>query len=198
MPHYVADFHLITAVSGQSTLLDTRAGEKATNGTHTLRAEAAIGAVAEVLRARANTMRPSPYTPLLAELVEVVLVQYETPHQQREAARGRAATIVEQHAAKPPPPAKAPPQRQSAFPINERAFRMNNAILYLNANPAASNQEIAKGIGFPHMGQVSKLLTRLHELGLLRKHAGGAGHPNAWWLAPAGERYAQTLREGGT
>jgi len=126
------------------TLLDTRAGEKATNGTHTLRAEAAIGAVAEILRARANTGQPSPCTPLLAELVEVVLVQYETPHEQREAARGQAVRIVEESAVRPPTPVAAPPRRPRAFPINERAFRMNDVILHLEVDPGASNQEIAR------------------------------------------------------
>lgn len=180
-------------------LLDTageQAKQAAASGAHTLRTEAAIGAVAEVLRARVSNKQPAACTPLLAELVEVVLVQYETSPERREAARGWAAAIVKGRAAQPPPPAKTSPRRRGEFPINERAFRMNDVILYLNGKPRASNQEIAKGIGVPHEGQISKLLERLRKLGLLRKHARGAGHANAWWLTPAGERYAQTLQEG--
>jgi AcrR family transcriptional regulator len=179
-------------------LLDTEGEYAAANGAHVLRAEAAIGAVAEVLRARVSNKQPAPCTPLLAELVEVVLVQYETSLERRGAARGWAAAIIEERAAQPPPPAKTPPRLAGKFPINERAFRMNDVILYLEASPGASNQEVAKGIGVSHEGQISKLLARLQELGLLRKRAGGAGHANAWWLTPAGERYAQTLQEEAT
>ena len=38
-----------------------------------------------------------------------------------------------------------------------------------------------------------ELLARLARGGLLRKHAGGAGRPNQWWLTPQGEQIAQAL-----
>jgi hypothetical protein len=47
----------------------------------------------------------------------------------------------------------------------------------------------------PHLGQVSELLARLALSGLLHRHAGGAGRPNAWWPTPYGEQIAQTLEK---
>lgn len=166
------------------------------NHVHPLRAEAAIGAVAEVVRGRATEKQPSPYTPLLAELVEVVLVQYEAPREQRQKAKRRAEAIMKEHSARPPSPPRVPARPAAASPFNERAFRMETCVAYLAANPGASNAEVANGIGVPHLGQVSRLLARLLEQGLLAKRTGEPGRqPNAWRLTPEGERCAQALQE---
>lgn len=73
------------------------------------------------------------------------------------------------------------------------AHRMRECVRYLAENPEASNQAVAAGVGISHPGQISALLARLHDAGLLVKDCGGAGRPNAWRLSPYGEDVAQVL-----
>lgn len=66
------------------------------------------------------------------------------------------------------------------------SHRLRSCLQYLADNPQASNQAVAQGIGISHSGQVSMLLSRLHDDGLLVKDCGGAGRPNAWSLSAYG------------
>jgi AcrR family transcriptional regulator len=95
----------------------------------------------------------------------------------REAARIRAlaATEVASSVVIPPPLS------------NPKAHRMWACVLFLRHNPGASNAEIARAIDRDHGGQVSRMLKRLEEAGLLIKaKTGRAGHSNAWILSPLG------------
>jgi AcrR family transcriptional regulator len=56
-----------------------------------------------------------------------------------------------------------------------------------------SSQQVAVGIGLADRRQVLGALGKLVALGLLVKHAGGAGYPNAWSLTSVGEQVAQAL-----
>jgi AcrR family transcriptional regulator len=71
--------------------------------------------------------------------------------------------------------------------------RERECVLYLAQHPGASNQQIARGVGIFHSGQVSALLSRLVDRGLLTKHAGTPGLPNAWRLTPHGEQVAGAI-----
>ncbi len=67
-------------------------------------------------------------------------------------------------------------------------YRTVRVLMSIGSGPMASNREIAAVAGIADQGQVSKLLTRLESLGLVRNdgvgHAKGA--PNAWVLTPRG------------
>ena len=67
-------------------------------------------------------------------------------------------------------------------------YRTVRVLIAIGSAPRASNREIAAQSGISDQGQVSKLLTRLESLGLVRND--GAGHvkgaPNAWVLTPRG------------
>jgi len=64
-------------------------------------------------------------------------------------------------------------------------------------HPGASNRQIGELAGIPDQGQVSKLLARLQNLGLLTNTAGRDAHtkgtPNAWRLTSLGERVTEQL-----
>jgi hypothetical protein len=75
-----------------------------------------------------------------------------------------------------------------------RAHRSRACVRYLACNPGASNSQIAKGIGVEGHAQISRLLTRLRALGLVEKHPGALGHPNAWLLSQRGQEVARALR----
>lgn len=63
-------------------------------------------------------------------------------------------------------------------------------------HPGASNREIADGSGIVDQGQISKLLTRLERLELVRNDGDGAekGAANAWQLTRRGAQLERSVR----
>lgn len=64
------------------------------------------------------------------------------------------------------------------------------ALRYLTYNPGASNREIAAAISISDQAQVSRLMSRLSELGLTRSAVATPGRRRAWHLTHAGRREA--------
>ena len=62
-----------------------------------------------------------------------------------------------------------------------------------------SNSEVAAAVGIANKGQISALLGRLEERGVISKFSHGAGRPNEWRLTPYGAEIAAyfELRENG-
>jgi len=159
-----------------------------------LTAEASVASVAGILHTRLVTGEAPPFIGLLGQLVGLVVCPYLDPHEVvREIKRGEqlARKIAEEHSSSSSSPIAG--VQLPAVLRHPGAFRARSCVIFIAANPGASNREIAAGIGIPHLGQASELLARLARGGLLRKHAGGAGRPNKWWLAPHGEQIAPLL-----
>jgi DNA-binding MarR family transcriptional regulator len=74
-------------------------------------------------------------------------------------------------------------------------YRTARVLEVVACRPGASNRQIAERAGVHDPGQISKLLTRLQRLGLLRNASAGhlKGEPNAWRLTPLGERVTERL-----
>ncbi len=75
-------------------------------------------------------------------------------------------------------------------------YRTVRVLIAIGSQPGASNREIATAAGIGDQGQVSKLLTRLHGIGLLRNEGFGhaKGAPNAWTLTHRGHEVEQAIR----
>jgi DNA-binding MarR family transcriptional regulator len=58
-----------------------------------------------------------------------------------------------------------------------------------------SNRAVGKHAGIADQGQASKLLARLHKLGLIENQGGDAarGEPNAWTLTTTGKEVHDTI-----
>jgi DNA-binding IclR family transcriptional regulator len=69
-------------------------------------------------------------------------------------------------------------------------------LIAIGSGPGASNREVASAAGIADQGQVSKLLTRLESLGLVRNDGGGhvKGAPNAWVLSRRGEEVERAIQ----
>jgi AcrR family transcriptional regulator len=84
-----------------------------------------------------------------------------------------------------------------AMLANPSARRARLCLLFIAEQDAQglspSNHEVGKALGITHPSQASKLLSRLHALGLLDKRPGAPGHPNAWSLTAEGRRVAAAL-----
>jgi AcrR family transcriptional regulator len=63
--------------------------------------------------------------------------------------------------------------------------------------PDASNRQVANAAGIHDQGQMSRLLARLEDLGLVQNSSAGAvrGEPNAWRLTPRGRDVQHTISE---
>jgi hypothetical protein len=70
------------------------------------------------------------------------------------------------------------------------------ALLHIATHPYASNRGIAAGIGIGSDAQISRLLARMQDLGLVVNHAQPENHggANAWQLTVDGRRLVRALK----
>lgn len=154
-------------------------------------AEATIASVLGILRRRLLSGEAPPFVGLVGELAEVVIAPYLGPSAAAEVASAghdRARALVREAVVAPASSCELPKMLRHA-----RAHRLRSCLRYLAEHAEASNQTIAAGIGIAHPGQVSALLARLHDAGLVLKRHGGPGRPNAWRLSAHGAEIARAL-----
>ena len=154
--------------------------------------EAMITSVLGTLRRRLLSGKAPPFMALLDQLAEMVVAPYLGPSAAVQASRrghDRTLALLEQRASGSACSGVEVPSMLR----HASAHRMRECVWYLAENPDASNQAVAAAIGISHSGQVSMLLARLHDAGLLVKDCGGPGRPNAWRLSPYGADVARAL-----
>lgn len=86
-------------------------------------------------------------------------------------------------------------------PLSELEMRLTyrtvRVLMAIAAYPGSSNRVVADAAEVTDQGQMSKLLTRLHDIGLIENTGGGAsrGEPNAWILTDKGWRIQGAIAE---
>ena len=94
--------------------------------------------------------------------------------------------------ARPAPPAPSRTVASGPDPLRELRMRLTyrtvRVLLAVAATPGGSNRQVADESGIGDQGQISKLLARLHGLGLIENTGAPAmrGAPNAWILTDRG------------
>jgi hypothetical protein len=163
-------------------------------------AEGAVGAVLAVIHARLCAPNPRPLSPLLNELMGMIVLPYLGPD---AAARELERPVPRAHRR---PTASADPLRELDMRLTYRTVRVLLAISDLGARGgvggcasggrAPNSREVADAAGVTDQGQISKLLWRLAELGLIANGSPthGRGEPNAWTLTPKGREVEQAIR----
>jgi AcrR family transcriptional regulator len=183
-----------------------RAESKTGFGLPPLTAEGVVGGVLSVLHARLlDPTTPATHTSraggreegslieLSGSLMSMIVLPYLGP----AAARRELARPA------PRPPALAPAQSGRADPLRELDMRLTyrtvRVLLAVAATPGASNRHIADGSGITDQGQISKLLRRLHGLGLIDNAGAPAtrGAPNSWVLTDKGWEVQAALAHSG-
>jgi AcrR family transcriptional regulator/DNA-binding MarR family transcriptional regulator len=190
-------------------------GRRSSSQPPPLTAEGVVGAVLSVIHARmlegrasdrsANGSSPSrsrgapiPLISLLNPLMGMIVLPY----------LGRAA--AQKELSRPLPKVTRAPTSSSAMakrsssgdPLEGLSMRLTyRTLVVLSAiatDPGASNRQIADRAGVRDQGQISKLLARLHNLGLIHNTGQGqpTGEPNAWTLTPQGTQVQQALTPG--
>jgi DNA-binding MarR family transcriptional regulator len=82
--------------------------------------------------------------------------------------------------------------------VTYRTMRVLMAIAEVDGRGShPSNRQVADGAGITDQGQMSKLLTRLHRLGLIESAGEGSarGGPNAWALTERGRELEGAIGE---
>jgi AcrR family transcriptional regulator len=174
--------------------LEARAGAKPTR----LTAEGVVGAVLAVLHARLSgrgvrgSGSAASMVGLLGPLMGIVVLPY----------LGQAAAVRE--GSRPAPRSRrvvvavhGDPLRELDMRLTYRTVRVLLAIAELGARGSgSSNRRIAEAADVADQGQISKLLARLENLGLIENAGAGGparGEPNAWRLTPKGAEIERTI-----
>ncbi len=170
---------------------------KATRERPPLTAEGVVGAVFSVIHARllergvdrgqssSSGHRDAPPIAALNGLLNPLMNIIVMPYLGQSAARRELDRPAP--AARKTQPSRRNPLRDLDMRLTYRTVRV---LLAIAQNPGASNRQIGEQAGVHDQGQISKLLTRLHKLGLVDNIAGERrsvkGAPNEWTLTTKG------------
>jgi AcrR family transcriptional regulator/DNA-binding MarR family transcriptional regulator len=164
---------------------------RATEESPDVTAEGVVGAVFAVLHARLLARSYEPFVSLLGPLMSMIVLPYL-------GARAASNELTRK------PPAvtrrKRSPQRPSRDPLEgldmRLTYRTVRVLTFIGEHSGASNREIAEGAGIADQGQISKLLTRLERLRLVRNIGEGQikGSSNEWHLTDRGGQVERATR----
>jgi AcrR family transcriptional regulator len=153
---------------------------KAGAGLPPLTAEGIVGGVLSVLHARLLENSDEPLLGLTGPLMSMIVLPYLGP------------AAARRELARPVPKRPAGARRAEGNPLGQLEMRLTYrtvlVLMAIAAHPGSSNRIVADAAEVTDQGQMSKLLARLHDIGLIENTGGGAarGEPNAWTLTDKG------------
>jgi AcrR family transcriptional regulator len=175
---------MIALVDEGRTLMGAPRGRGSNTGAQPppLTAEGIVGGVLSILHAR--LLEPNPARPRMEELTGPLMSMIVLPYLGPTAARRELERPL------PKRPASTPPGRRD--PLRDLEMRLTyrtvRVLMAVAEQPGSSNRAVGVRAGIPDQGQISKLLARLHSLGLIDNTAASSarGAPNAWTLTARG------------
>jgi AcrR family transcriptional regulator len=172
----------------------TEGGSRAARSTSdapNVTAEGVVGAVFAVIHTRLLSRDGDRLTSLLGPLMSMIVLPY------------LGARVASNELSRRPPKiarSQKTPQRISRDPLEGLEMRLTyrtvRVLTVIGDRPGASNREIAEESGISDQGQISKLLTRLERLDLVRNTGEGQvrGASNAWHLSDRGAQVERATR----
>jgi AcrR family transcriptional regulator len=151
-----------------------------------LTAHGVVGGVLSVIHAHLTEPDGSALIELAGPLTSIVVL----PYLGRAVAQSELDRDLPARRAKTLTPAN--PLQDTHMRLTYRTMRVLSSVA---TQPGSSNRQIAYAAGIDDQGQISKLLTRLHRLGLIQKTGtnGMQGTPNAWTLTTKGTQIQHAL-----
>ncbi|HWX96186.1 MAG TPA: hypothetical protein VNZ01_04970 [Solirubrobacteraceae bacterium] len=170
-------------------------GRRATNASGQLpqvTAEGVLGAVFAVLHTRPLQGGSEPLTELMGPLMSMVVLPFLGA---RAASRELTRTPPATDTIRRSRPASRTPDPLSGLNIR-LTYRTSRVLTVIAEHRGASNREIAEASGIVDQGQISKLLSRLAGLKLVKNTGGGQEHgaPNPWRLTRRGVEVERATR----
>jgi AcrR family transcriptional regulator len=164
---------------------------RSTSDAPNVTAEGVVGAVFAVIHTRLLGRGRERLTDLLGPLMSMIVLPY------------LGARVASNELTRRPPKVERPsrsPQRLSKDPLEGLEMRLTyrtvRVLTVIGDRSGASNREIAEESGISDQGQISKLLTRLERLDLVRNTGEGQvrGASNAWHLTERGAQVERATR----
>jgi AcrR family transcriptional regulator len=152
-------------------------------------AEGIVGGLFAVIEARLKDSSAAPLTEFAGPLMSMLVLPYLGPAvARRELFRPMVSPDAEGPAAAGSDDATDPPRTR----ITYRTLRV---LATIDSQPGLSNRAIAAAAGIRDQGQVSKLLSRMEQRGLVRNDGLGSlkAGANAWVLTPRGSTVARAV-----
>jgi AcrR family transcriptional regulator/DNA-binding MarR family transcriptional regulator len=172
-----------------------RENAKAPSGLPGLVAEGVVGATFGVIHARLLELRPDPLIELLGALMTTIVLPY----------RGGEAAARE--LARPVP--RSPVRRRDGDGLSRRRLgtvspvdyrltvRTQMALAAVSGRPGLNNREVSEAIGLADQGQISRMMRRLQDQGLIENtQAHTNRQARAWRLTADGEAVIDAHRGG--
>jgi AcrR family transcriptional regulator len=158
-----------------------------------LTAEGVVGAVLSVLHARLVQEDPGGLLELLGPLMGMIVLPYLGP----AAARKEIARPAPRRSSNGRPATRTDPLQDLPMRLTYRTMRV---LVSVAEHPGSSNRMVGKQAGIGDQGQASKLLARLHKLGLVENQGGdpARGEPNAWVLTSIGQQVHESIADLGS
>ena len=159
-----------------------------------LTAEGIVGAVLSVLHARLLQDDPGGLLELAGPLMGMIVLPYLGPGAARkEIARPTPRRSSNGHR----PSVRTDPLQDLPMRLTYRTMRV---LVSVAEHPGSSNRAIGQHAGIGDQGQASKLLARLHKLGLIENQGGdpARGEPNAWTLTNTGRQVHDSIADLGS
>ena len=158
-----------------------------------LTAEGVVGAVLSVLYARLAQDDPVGLLELAGPLMGMIVLPYlGSAAARREIARPAPRRVSNGRSA-----VRADPLQDLPMRLTYRTMRV---LVSVAEHPGSSNRSLGERAGIGDQGQASKLLARLHKLGLVENQGGdpARGEPNAWVLTATGRQVYDSIADLGT
>jgi AcrR family transcriptional regulator len=157
-----------------------------------LTAEGVIGGVLSVLHSRLVAEDSGDLLDLAGPLMGMVVLPYLGP----AAARREIDKPVPKRPGNRRLVIRADPLQDLPMRLTYRTIRVLTAVAELGGPGSyPSNRAVGEHAGIADQGQASKLLARLHKLGLIENQGGDPtrGEPNAWTLTTTGQQVHNTI-----
>lgn len=152
-----------------------------------LTAEGVLGGVLSVLHGRLVDGSEESLLDLTGPLMGMVVLPYLGPAAARKEIERPVPKITAQRLGVRTDPLQGLPMRFT--------YRTMRVLVSVAERPGASNRTIGESAGIGDQGQASKLLARLHRLGLIENQGGDSarGEPNAWVLTATGKQVHDSI-----
>jgi AcrR family transcriptional regulator len=189
-------------ISGLVAILDLgRVEGKAKLDPPALTAEAIVGGLLSVLHGRLATSQESQTrtTDGQGETVEHSLLELAGPLMGMIVLPYMGPVAARKEIERPVPKTTGTEPVVRTDPLQDLpmrfTYRTMRVLVSVAENPGSSNRTIGEHAGITDQGQSSKLLARMHKLGLIENKGGdpARGEPNAWILTTTGQQIHDSI-----